>query len=96
MSKFDELFKKFSPLEAAGRINAHRHSYLRISGVEGYRCNCGDTVSTDAVFEYNISVEEVKFEKQEILELIDEMLLDPPMRGDVALVLLRNKIEKRD
>ncbi len=96
MSKFSELFKKFNPLEATGPIEVHKHSYLRISGVEGYRCKCGEAVSTDAVFEYGIPVQEVKSEKQEIVELIDEMLLDPPMRGDVALVWLRNKIEKRD
>lgn len=97
MSKnFFQLFSEFSPLKADRSAEPHKHSYLKVGGVEGYRCVCGEVVSMDAVLEYGVEVVEIKSEKDEILDMIDEMLLDPPMRGDVALVWLRNKIEKRN
>jgi hypothetical protein len=97
MSKnFFQLFSEFNPLRANQTEEAHKHSYLKVGGVEGYRCVCDEVISMDAVLEYGVQVVEVKSEKDEILDMIDEMLLDPPMRGDVALVWLRNKIEKRN
>ena len=97
MSKnFFQLFSEFNPLKAHRTEEEHKHSYLKVGGVEGFRCVCGEVISVDSAFDCGISVVEVKSEKDEILDMIDEMLLDPPMRGDVALVWLRNKIEKRN
>ena len=97
MSKsFFEIFSKFNPLEKNEETSKHRHSYVRVGGMEDYRCKCGEAVSADAVYEYDVPAEHIKSEKEQILDLIDEMLLDPPMRGDVALAWLKNKIEGKN
>lgn len=96
MSKgFFEIFSKFNPLEKEEKIS-HKHSYIRIGGAEDFHCKCGEEVTADAVYEYGLSKDQVKSEKEQILEMIDEMLLDPPMRGDVALSWLRLKIQEKE
>jgi hypothetical protein len=103
MSKdFFELFSKYNPMRAGEQVESpiveHIHSfYKNASTGTNYRCKCGELLSSDEVFETNSSTSLKKLsEKEEILKLIDNMMKDPPMRGDIALSDLRRKITGED
>lgn len=99
MSKdFFELFSKYNPLKAMDTekypLDDHIHTFYKTpqSGAK-YVCQCGKSMSNDEVFETDSSTSLKKLsETEEILEMIDNMLKNPPMRGDLALGELRRKI----
>jgi hypothetical protein len=103
MSKdFFELFSKYNPLKAGEQIDSpivdHTHSFYKTasSGLK-YNCMCGESMSNDEVFETDSSTSLKKLsETEEILALIDRMMKDPPMRGDIALSDLRRQILGED
>ena len=103
MSKdFFELFSKYNPLNAGEPIDSpiveHIHSfYKNASTGPNYKCKCGELLSSDEVFETDssTSLKELS-ETEEILKLIDNMMKNPPMRGDIALSDLRRKITGED
>ena len=100
MSKdFFELFSKYNPLKASDTskypLEDHMHSFYKgpQSGTK-FVCTCGASMSNDEVFETDSSTS--LSETEEILRLIDKMMKNPPMRGDIALSDLRRKIVGED
>ena len=103
MSKdFFELFSKYNPLKAGEQIDSpiveHIHAFHKNASTgPKYRCTCGDSMSNDEVFDTDSSTSLKKLsETEEILALIDRMMKDPPMRGDIALSDLRRQILGED
>ena len=100
MSKnFFELFSKYNPLKPTDAekypLDEHIHTFYKgpQSGAK-YVCTCGASMSNDEVFETDSSTS--LSETEEILRLIDKMMKNPPMRGDIALSDLRRKITGED
>jgi hypothetical protein len=99
MSKdFFELFSKYNPLKAKDTeeysLDEHIHTFYKTpQGGAKYVCNCGKSMSNDEVFETDLSTSIRKLsETEEILDLIDKMMKNPPMRGDIALSDLKRQI----
>ena len=99
MSKdFFELFRKYNPLKAGGDkdspLSDHtQYFYETSTSGPSCKCNCGKSTSSDEVFDTNSSTSlKRSTETEEILSLIDDMMKNPPMRGDIALSDLRRQI----
>jgi hypothetical protein len=103
MSKdFYEIFSKYNPLKAKDAqeypLDDHIHNFYKDSQTGSkYVCTCGGSMSNDEVFETDLLTSIRKLsETEEILDLIDKMMKNPPMRGDVALSDLRRQILGED
>jgi hypothetical protein len=103
MSKdFFELFRKYNPLKAEedkeSPLSDHTHYFYKTSATgPNYKCNCGKSMSNDEVFETDLSTSlKRSTETEEILAMIDKMMKNPPMRGDIALSDLRRQILGED
>ena len=99
MSKdFFELFRKYNPLNAEENkespLAEHTHYFYKTSATgPNYKCNCGKSMSSDEVFETDSSTSlKRSTETEEILAMIDKMMKNPPMRGDIALSDLKRQI----
>jgi hypothetical protein len=100
MSKdFFELFSRYNPLKATDTgeypLDDHVHTFYKTpqSGAK-FVCACGRSMSNDEVFETDSSTS--LSETDRVLRLIDQMMKNPPMRGDIALSDLRRKITGED
>ncbi len=103
MSKdFFELFRKYNPLKAEEdretSIADHTHYFFKSASTgPNYKCSCGKSMSNDEVFETDLSTSlKRSTETEEILAMIDKMMKNPPMRGDIALSDLRRQILGED